>query len=223
MTRINKYIASSTGYSRRKAEEIVLNGRVQVNGEVIRDLSTQIADNDKVSLDGELLNPNKFVYYALNKPTGYTSTTDDPHAEKLITELVPKDTPVFPVGRLDKDTSGLIFLTNDGDFAQKMTHPKYEKEKEYVVKTDHVLSEKSLSKIRQGVKLKDGLTAPAEVKTTGDRLYSLVIHEGKNRQVRRIVEAVGAKVVSLKRVRIGAFNLEDLEEGKYKTFDKIDI
>lgn len=221
MTRINKYIASCTGYSRRKAEEVVLTGRIKVNNNVIRDLSTQINESDKVYLDNKLITQQKFVYYALNKPVGYTTTTSDPHAEKIITELMPKDPPVFPVGRLDKDTSGLIFLTNDGDFAQKMTHPKYEKEKEYIVETDKPLSEKSLEKLRTGIKLDDGTTAPAEIKIVGDKKYSIIIHEGKNRQIRRMIEKVNAQVVQLKRIRIGDFKLENLEEGKYKIFDKI--
>ncbi len=221
MTRINKYIASSTGYSRRKAEDLVLAGKIKVNEEVVRDLSTQISESDKVYLDGKLITQNKFVYYTLNKPVGYTTTTSDPHAEKIITDLVPNDPPVFPVGRLDKKTSGLIFLTNDGDFAQKMTHPKYEKEKEYIVETNKVLSEKSLEKLRAGIKLDDGITAPAEIKIIGDKKYSMIIHEGRNRQIRRMIEAVGAGVIQLKRIRIGEFGLENLKEGKYKIFDKI--
>lgn len=221
--RINKYIASCTGYSRRKAEELVLSGKIKVNREIVRDLGQQIEDSDKVYLDDKLISPNEFVYYVLNKPVGYTTTTSDPHAKKIITALVPKDPPVFPVGRLDKNTSGLILLTNDGGFAQKMTHPKYEKEKEYVVETDKALSEKSLDRLRNGIKLDDGITAPAKIKVIGNKLYSLTIHEGKNRQIRRMIEEVGAKVVKLKRIRIGEFDLKNLEEGKYKKFDRINI
>ncbi|MDO8507782.1 MAG: pseudouridine synthase [bacterium] len=216
--RINKYIASCTKTSRRKAEELVLTGKVKVNDEVTRDLSTQIGESDKVYLDGKMIAPQEFVYYALNKPVGYTTTTSDPHAKKIITDLVPNDPPVFPVGRLDKNTSGLIILTNDGDFAQKMTHPKYEKEKEYIVETDNFLSEKLLDKLRHGVELEDGKTAPAKIKATGSKKYSMIIHEGKNRQIRRMIEAVGAKVITLKRIRIEDFELEDLAEGEYKTF-----
>ncbi|RJO59987.1 rRNA pseudouridine synthase [candidate division WS5 bacterium] len=229
--RINQYISRSTGYSRRKAEELVLAGRIKVaffvipeksgiqpTDEIVTNLATEVNPLDKVFLDDKLIQPQKFVYYALNKPVGYTTTTSDPHAEKLITELVPKDPPVFPVGRLDKDTSGLIFLTNDGDFAQKMTHPKYEKEKEYIVETDKELSDKSLNKLRNGIELDDGITAPAKVKIISAKKYSITIHEGKNRQVRRMIEAVGAKVITLKRIRIGDFELENLEEGKYKKF-----
>lgn len=221
--RINKYIASCGKVSRRKAEELVLTGKVKVNTEIVRSLNTQVGESDKVYLDGKTLTPKNFVYYALNKPVGYTTTTSDPHAEKIITELIPKDPPVFPVGRLDKDTSGLIFLTNDGDFAQKMTHPKYEKEKEYIVETDKPLSKKSLKRLQEGVELDDGTTAPAKGLFLGKNLYSITIHEGKNRQIRRMIEAIGAKVINLKRVRIGDFKLENLEEGKYKKFDKINI
>lgn len=217
--RINKYIASCTKVSRRKAEELVLTGKVKVNDEVARDLSTQISESDKVYLNDKLITPQKFVYYALNKPVGYTTTTADPHAKKIITELVPKYPPVFPVGRLDKNTSGLILLTNDGDFAQKMTHPKYEKEKKYIVETDKALSEKSLDKLRNGIRLDDGITAPAEIKIIGNKKYSITIHEGKNRQIRRMIEAVDAKVISLKRIRIGDFELENLKEGEYKITD----
>jgi len=258
MTRINKYIASCTGYSRRKAEELVLAGRVKVsssacpvpNGarvipdtslvipakagiqpaaEVVTNLATEIKETDKVFLDDKPLKQQTFIYYALNKPMGYTTTTSDPHAKKLITELVPKDPPVFPVGRLDKNTSGLIFLTNDGDFAQRMTHPKYEKEKEYIFETDKPLSKEALEQLQKGVMLDDGMTAPATIQIPAkvpnlgkhgitQNLYSITIHEGRNRQIRRMIEEVGAKVVKLKRVRIGEFELKNLGEGKYKTF-----
>jgi len=219
--RINKYIASCTGYSRRKAEELVLSGKVKLNDKVIRDLGRQVGTEDKVYIDGRLITPQKFVYYALNKPAGYTTTTADPHAEKIITELVPVDPPVFPVGRLDKDTSGLIFMTNDGDFAQGLTHPKYEKEKEYIVETSKSLSDKSLDTLRDGIILDDGITAPAEVTEIDPKKYSIIIHEGRNRQVRRMIEKSGANVVKLHRIRIGNFELGDLEEGKYTiTFDK---
>jgi 23S rRNA pseudouridine2605 synthase len=223
MTRINKYIASCTGYSRRKAEELILSGKIKVNDKVVHDLGRQVETSDKVYLDNKLITVQKFVYYILNKPVGYTTTTSDPHAEKIITELIPKNPPVFPVGRLDKNTSGLILLTNDGNFAQKMTHPKYEKEKEYIVETDKPLSEKSLEKLRKGITLDDGITAPAKVKVTGDKKYSVTIHEGKNRQIRRMIEVVGAKVMALRRIRIGDFELGNLEDGKYKKFDKINI
>ncbi|MEK7447662.1 MAG: pseudouridine synthase [Patescibacteria group bacterium] len=227
--RINKYIASCAGYSRRKSEELVLSGRIKINNEITRDLSTQVSESDKVYLDGKLITLQKFVYYALNKPVGYTTTTSDPHAKKLITELVPKDPPVFPVGRLDKNTSGLIFLTNDGDFAQKMTHPKYEKEKEYIVETNKPLSASSLESLREGIELDDGMTAPAKVTSLchsreggnpdhKNNLYSITIHEGKNRQIRRMVEKVGAKVMALKRIRIGDFELGDLKESEYQIF-----
>jgi len=244
--RINKYIASCTNLSRRKAEELVLSGKIKVNDKVVHDLATQIQDSDKVYLSSSVIpaqagiqksdvrstvkfiqiTPQKFVYYALNKPVGYTTTTSDPHAKKIITKLVPKDPPVFPVGRLDKNTSGLILLTNDGDFAQKMTHPKYEKEKEYIVETDKPLSANSLELLRKGIQLDDGITAPAKVKVVApishsghvQNLYSITIHEGKNRQIRRMIEKVGARVVNLKRIRIGNFELGDLEERKYKNF-----
>ena len=216
--RINRYIASCTGYSRRKAEGLVLAGKIKINNDVIRDLSTQIESTDKVYLDNRSITPQKLVYYALNKPIGYTATTSDPHAEKLITELVPKDPPVFPVGRLDKNTSGLIFLTNDGDFAQKMTHPKYEKKKEYIVETDKYLSAVSLENMRKGIELDDGITTPAKVKALGEKQYSIIIHEGRNRQIRRMIETVGARVLNLKRIRIEDFELGNLEEGKYSSF-----
>ena len=166
-------------------------GKIKINNDVIRDLSTQIESTDKVYLDNRSITPQKLVYYALNKPIGYTATTSDPHAEKLITELVPKDPPVFPVGRLDKNTSGLIFLTNDGDFAQKMTHPKYEKKKEYIVETDKYLSAESLENMRKGIELDDGITTPAKVKALGEKQYSITIHEGRNRQIRRMIEKIG--------------------------------
>lgn len=197
----------------------MLSGKVKLNDKVIRDLGRQVGTEDRVYLEGKLIAPQKFVYYALNKPVGYTVTTSDPHAEKIITELVPANPPVFPVGRLDKDTSGLIFLTNDGDFAQEMSHPKYEKEKEYIVETDKSLSEKSLDTLRSGIILDDGITAPAEVKGIGPKKYSITIHEGRNRQIRRMIEKAGTTVVNLKRIRIGDFELGDLKETEYKRLD----
>ncbi len=251
LMRINKYIASCTNLSRRKAEVLVLTGRIKIDSspvipvrresgkhpagiqstaETVTNLATEVSPSDKVYLDDKLITPQRFVYYALNKPVGYTTTTSDPHAEKLITNLVPNDPPVFPIGRLDKDTSGLIFLTNDGDFAQKMTHPKYEKEKEYIFQTDRKLSEESLEKLRKGIELDDGITAPAKVKSLAkgwtlgshsgpdQNLYSITIHEGRNRQIRRMIDAACAKVITLKRIRVGDFELGDLKEGKYQIF-----
>ena len=219
---------------------------IQPTAETVTNLATEVSPSDKVYLDDKLITPQRFVYYALNKPAGYTTTVSDPHAERLITELAPKDPPVFPVGRLDKDTSGLIFLTNDGDFAQKMSHPKYEKEKEYIVETNKELSEDSLNKLRNGIMLEDGITAPAKVtplchsreggnpvkrESSQKKLhkefnclnksncYSITIHEGRNRQIRRMIDAVGVKVIKLKRIRIADFELDGLKEGEYKTFN----
>ncbi len=226
--RINKYLASCGLGSRRKVEELVSSGRVFVNGQKISNLSTDIKPSDKVLFDSTLVMPNKFVYYLLNKPIGYTSTTEDPHSTKNVTDLVPSDPVVFPVGRLDKDSEGLIMLTNDGDFAQQLSHPRYDHEKEYIVEAQgprddlNTHLDKAVRLFRCGFNIHGYKTRPAMAKVISKKgniiTFNIVLKEGRKRQIRITLDRAGFTVVSLKRIRVSNWVLGDLQTGDYAEF-----
>lgn len=213
--RINRYIASCTDYSRRSADELIKAGRVQVNDVVSIDMSYQVQPKDVVSVDGTALIPQRLVYYVVNKPVGYVSTAKDKHAKKIITDLVPKRPPVFPVGRLDKDSRGLMLLTNDGDLAQQITHPTYAHQKEYHVDIDQKLTDAELVQLRSGVQLLEGLAMFDTITHIKNTKYSVVLHQGWNRQIRRMFGELGVDVLDLQRVRIAGVRLGGLPEGQY--------
>lgn len=221
--KIAKYLAECGIASRRKSEALILTGKVKVNGTIMLNIAERIdPQKDTIEALGQQIKPAKNVYYLLYKPIGYTSTTKDPHAEKLITELVPKKPKVYPVGRLDKYTSGLIILTNDGELTQKLTHPKYEKQKEYSIKTNYPLTSTEINQIKKGVKLEDGLIKPDLFEKTEDA-YKLVIHSGRKRIVRRLINHFGKKVSQLKRTRLGKLTLGNLKPGEYRALKKEEI
>jgi 23S rRNA pseudouridine2605 synthase len=225
MIRLNRFIASCTEYSRRQADAFITRGQITVNGRKITKLATEVEIDDEVRLDGKLLVPHSLVYYLLNKPIGYVCSRSDAHAEHLVTELVPANPPVFPVGRLDRDSRGLILLTNDGTIANRLTHPRYHKEKEYEVVLDKDLKQCDLSKLQRGFKLPDGegkFDICRKIKK-GNNCYQVIIHQGKNRQIRRMFNAVGYQVKDLKRVRIAGIRLFDLSEGEYRRLRAGDI
>lgn len=218
--RLHKVIAASGLCSRRAAEELIRAGRVQVNGETVREMGVKVLPSDEVRVDGSRIEPQAFAYVAMNKPAGYLTTLDDPHARRTILDLAPDvGARLRPVGRLDKETEGLLLLTNDGELASKLTHPRYGVEKEYVVKVKGLLDDKALEKLQSGVPLDGRKTAPAKVfKLFRDvkrdsSAFHIVIHEGRNRQVRRMCEAVGHFVTGLKRIRIGPIHLGELPKG----------
>lgn len=226
--RLQKFMATAGVASRRKSEDLILEGKVKVNGEVVKELGFKVSDSDEIEVSGRILSkPRKNTYYLLNKPVGYVTTVTDPQGRKTVMGLIPKDTRVFPVGRLDIMTEGLLLLTDDGDLAYKLTHPKHEIEKEYHVKVNGTITHEQIEKLKSGVILEDGLTAPAKAAIVninkGETLLSLTIHEGKNRQVRRMIDAIGKKVLKLKRVRYGHLSLEDVPLGKFRelTADEI--
>lgn len=232
--RINKYLSESGVCSRRKADELVSNGEVTVNGTVVRELGTKIdPEKDQVVVSGNKVKKVKeFVYYALNKPKGYVSTSSDPMGRKKAIDLLPKDPRVFSVGRLDADSSGLLILTNDGDTAQKIAHPSFNKEKKYVVtarnKGGRAVDEKYIvSRLRQGINLSEGVARAdkiGDISTRGDMIrFSIVIHQGWNRQIRRMCAKVGLTVVSLERNSIGSIGLGSLKPGEFKKIDRKDI
>lgn len=220
--RLNKFLSAAGVCSRRKADELIQSGKVQVNGEVISELGTIINEkNDEIMVDGKIASlPVSHLYFKLNKPKGYACTASDEHGRKTIYELIDCDERLFSIGRLDYDTEGLIILTNDGDFANKVAHPSYEIEKEYVVKVKGDMLESELAVLRKGV-VENGVRMPkAGIKKLGfdgecSRL-SVIIHEGQNHQVRRMFAAIGKDVKFLKRQRIGSVVLGGLKRGEYR-------
>lgn len=215
--RIAKYLAASGLGSRRKCEKLVEAGRVEVNGERVSSPAFNIEpDTDEVVFDENAVVPQKKVYYLLYKPVGYTSTLADEHAKKLITELVPRNELVWPVGRLDRETSGLIILTNDGELTQKLTHPKYEKSKTYVATTDKPLSNQQLLELEKGIILEDGPIKPDDLKQLSGGNYEITIHEGRNRLIRRIFEYFDRQVMTLTRTKLSFLGLDGLKPGEYR-------
>jgi 23S rRNA pseudouridine2605 synthase len=222
--RLAKYLAAAGHGSRRACEEIVRRGVVKVNAEVILDPAFGVdPEQDAVTVKNVPAMPREHVYYALHKPIGYTSSRGDKHAERLVTELVPADPPVWPVGRLDRDTSGLLIMTNDGALTQTLTHPSYAKEKEYLLTTDTRFTLDQLAEARAGVVLADGPLAPDRIEEAGGKTYRIVIHEGRKRVVRRFAAYFGKKTIKLVRVRIDGLELDDLPDGDYRILTPSEI
>lgn len=225
IVRLQKYIAMSGAASRRAAEQLIADGRVFVNGNKITEQGVKVEIGaDKITLDGEPLKvKNKKYYIMLNKPVGYVTTVSDQFDRPTVIDLIKtdlKDVRIFPVGRLDYDTEGLLLLTNDGDFAYKITHPKFNTDKTYIAVLKGGISVKGLNMLRRGVKIDDYTTSPAEVEildaSDGYVSVRITIHEGKNRQVRKMFEAVGSKVTALRRIKIGSVELGNLPLGRWR-------
>lgn len=229
--RLNKYLSSIGIASRRKVEEMILQGRIKVNGDLVKDLGRKVdPQKDEILVDGQTIHGRiKFVYLVLNKPKGIVSTVSDELDRKTVLDLVDTETRVYPVGRLDQDSSGLILLTNDGELTQKLTHPKFHISKSYEVLLQGKVDEWQLNKLKNGVVLKDGKTAPADVKILKEKdnrtLLEITIYEGKNRQIRRMCAAIQLQLLELKRTAIGPIKLGILEVGKYRelTSDEIKL
>ena len=229
--RLNKFLSNSGVASRRKCDEIILSGVVKVNGKVVKELGSVINEKkDKVTVEDRVITlPSSFVYIKLNKPKGYACSAADEKGRKTIYDLVQCDERLFSIGRLDYDTEGLIILTNDGDFANRVAHPKYSLEKEYRVTIEGEVKESELAVLRKGVVI-DGERMPsAKVEWLSyDKGYtkiSVVINEGQNRQIRRMIEAIGREIKLLKRVRIGGVKLGGLQRGEYRdlTEDELNL
>lgn len=223
--RINKYIAACGICSRRKAEEYILQGKVKVNEKIIKDLSTNVDEKtDKVYVDNKLIKlENKNVYIMLNKPKGYVTTNSEQFNRKSTSDLIYEDVRVFPIGRLDMYTEGLLLLTNDGEFANKMMHPKNEIKKVYEVNVDKKITDENIKKLQDGVDIGGYVTKPAIVEKIDEYNMKIIISEGKNRQVRKMCEAVSLKVKNLKRIQIGNLKLGNLKVGKYKILSEKEI
>lgn len=220
--RINKYIAQSGLASRRKADELIINGNVKINGVTVKELGADVVTGDVVEVNGNRIEPsNKLVYYMLNKPIGYITTLSDEKGRPTVTELLTDVSErVFPVGRLDYNTSGLLLLTNDGDLSNKLMHPKHRVYKTYRATVSGVLSPQRVAKLKKGVDIGGYITAPANVKiikqSKNHTLVEIQIMEGKNRQVRKMFSAVGNKVIELHRVAVGELYIGRLMEGHYR-------
>jgi 23S rRNA pseudouridine2605 synthase len=212
--RLAKYLAHAGVASRRAAEKLIAAGKVTVGGEVVTDPARDVDEGSGVEVEGRPVEPEPTEVWALNKPAGVVSTASEPGSRQAVTELVDSPRRLYPVGRLDADSTGLILLTNDGELANRLTHPRYEVPKTYRVSLARPPADQELDRLRQGVQLEDGPTAPAEVSRVGEREIEVTIGEGRKRQVRRMVEAVGNQVEALIRVRIGSLELGSLRRGE---------
>jgi 23S rRNA pseudouridine2605 synthase len=213
--RLNAYLARAGVASRRKADELIKAGRVSVNGEPGQ-LNTFVELGDRVEVDGHEVAPQRLAYVLLHKPPGVVTTASDPQGRPTVVGLVDHEVRVVPVGRLDAETTGALLLTNDGELAHRLAHPKYEVEKVYEAEVEGQFSDEVLRQLAEGVELEDGITAPAEVRRLGPSVVELSIHEGRNRQVRRMLEAVGHPVRRLHRSRYARLTLEGLAPGEWR-------
>ncbi len=212
--RLAKFLARAGVASRRAAEQVIAEGRVSVDGEPVTDLARDVGEGADVRVDGRAVSAEPTETWALNKPSGVVSTAREPGRRRAVTDLVDSPARLYPVGRLDADSTGLILLTNDGELANRLTHPRYEVQKTYRVELRRPPADRDLEQLRQGVELDDGPTAPARARRTAEREIEISIHEGRNRQVRRMAEAVGNEVVRLERVRLGPLELGELRRGE---------
>jgi 23S rRNA pseudouridine2605 synthase len=226
LMRLVKYLAHAGVASRRAAEKLIAEGRVRLDGEIVTDPARDAGEDARVSVDGRPLEgPEPRVTFALNKPPGVVSTAHDTHGRQTVVSLVPaQGRRLYPVGRLDADSSGLILLTNDGELANRLTHPRFEVPKAYRAKLGGgPIDDAALARLRAGVTLEDGPTAPAEVRRLGASAIELTIHEGRNRQVRRMCEAVGHPVLELQRLRFGPLRLDGLKLGGHRRLSEHEL
>jgi len=212
--RLAKYLAHSGVASRRAAEQLIVAGRVRVAGEVVRDPARDVEFESGVEVDGRQVGPEPREVWMLNKPAGVTSTAREPGRRRAVTELIDSNRRLYPVGRLDADSTGLILVTNDGELANRLTHPRYQVPRTYRARLRRAPTDVDLGRLRAGVELDDGPTAPARVRRVSARVLEITIREGRNRQVRRMAEAVGNEVVELERIAFGPLKLEGLALGQ---------
>jgi 23S rRNA pseudouridine2605 synthase len=220
--RLNAYLARAGVASRRGSDELIKAGRVTVNGEPGR-LNTFVQSRDRVRVDGEPVALQRLAYYLLSKPAGVVTTARDPQGRRTVVDLVPDDPRVVPVGRLDADTTGALLLTNDGLLAHTLAHPRYGVEKTYVATVAGEPTDATLEQLRLGVELEDGRTAPARVQRLAPSEIELVIHEGRNRQVRRMFDVVGHPVAHLHRSAYAGLTLDGVEPGAWRDLDRHEV
>ena len=226
--RINQYIASAGITSRRKADEMITEGRVRINGKVLLNPGYHVQDSDVVEVDGTRIEPaQKKVYYLLNKPAGYVTSTYDKECRPVVTELVPDDIRVFPVGRLDYNTTGLLILTNDGDLSNRLMHPSHGFDKKYLVRANGIVTLAEAKRLSEGVDIGGFVTSPAEVHLVkhdrNSTIAEITIHEGKNRQVRRMFKAIGHPVLELSRIGLGTLTIGRLAPGQCRKLSPAEV
>jgi 23S rRNA pseudouridine2605 synthase len=212
--RLVKFLAHGGVASRRGAEEIIRKGLVTVGGEVVTDPARDVTGEDDVRVNGAPVAAEVREVWVVNKPAGVVSTAREPGSRPAVVDLVQTEARLYPVGRLDADTTGLLLLTNDGELANQLTHPRYEVPKTYRARLGTPIADPDLARLRSGVELEDGPTGPAQARRLGAREIEITLREGRNRQVRRMIEAVGNRVVSLRRTAFGPLGLGNLPEGK---------
>jgi 23S rRNA pseudouridine2605 synthase len=221
--RLARYLAHSGVASRRAATTMIEAGRVKVAGEVVTDPARDVDESSGVEVDGRAVEPEPRQVWAVNKPLDVVSTASEPGKRRAVTELVGSDLRLYPVGRLDADSTGLILLSNDGELANRLTHPRYEVPKTYRLELARPPSDRDLERLRGGVRLEDGPTAPAQVERLGEREIEVTIHEGRKRQVRRMAEAIGNEATSLTRIRIGSLELGNLKRGESRRLSEDEV
>ena len=222
MERLQKVIAEAGIASRRKAEDLITSGKVKVNGEIVTELGTKVSRKDGIEVNNKPIEKQQKEYYLLNKPRGVVTTTKDEHHRKTVVDLIPTNTRIYPVGRLDYDTTGALLLTNDGEFANILMHPNDKVEKVYMAKLNGIIKGEQINQLKDGVEI-DGQTVQAarvKLKKVNDKnntcMVQITIHEGKNHQVKKMFESVGFQVEKLKREKVAFFDLKDLQSGEYR-------
>jgi 23S rRNA pseudouridine2605 synthase len=220
--RLNAFLARAGVASRRRADELIKAGRVSVNGEPGQ-LNTVVGAHDRVEVDGQAVERQRLRYVLLHKPAGVLTTASDPHGRPTVVELVPGEPRVGPVGRLDADTTGALLLTNDGPLAHRLAHPRYGVEKTYVAEIEGDVDEEALQRLRDGIELDDGPTAPARARRVGRGRVELVLHEGRKHQVKRMLDAVGHPVLRLRRTEYAGLTLEGLEPGECRELEPFEV
>jgi len=223
--RLQKYLAEAGVASRRASEKLILAGKIKVNGQVVKELGVKVdVENDQVEYENKLVKPvEELVYLMLNKPKGYVTTVKNFPKQDSVMMLLPQGLKVHPVGRLDKNSEGLLIFTNDGELTQELTHPKFQHQKEYEVQVDKDLLEESIKLIKQGIRLGEGLAKADKVERITNNVFRITLHQGWKRQIRRMCEALGYKTVSLKRLRVNKLKLGELPLGKFEYINKEDI
>jgi 23S rRNA pseudouridine2605 synthase len=222
--RLAKFLAASGVASRRGAEELITQGKVKIGEETVINVAQNVSlESDNISVNGQLVALDKKVYYLLNKPVGYICSVSDPHNEKTVLSLVPAEPKVVPVGRLDKDSDGLLLLTNDGDLVYRLTHPKFKVKKTYLVKVDKNIKGDLKKDLLAGLDLEEGFAKADEVTLQDGHSLVITIHQGWKRQIRRMLEVLGYQTLSLTRLSEGQLTLGDLPSGKYRILKKSEI
>ncbi len=221
--RLAKFLAHAGIASRRKSEQIIATGRVRVSGNVVTDPAFGVESGDDIRVDGHRIEVEGREVWMVNKPLDVISTADEPGRRIAVVDLVDSTARLYPVGRLDADSTGLVLLSNDGELANRLTHPRYGVQKTYRVTLARPVSDRDLKQLERGVRLEDGLTAPADARRIGDREIDLTIREGRNRQVRRMATAIGNDVKALKRISLGSLRLGRLGTGKARLLDEREV